>query len=681
MKFGTQLSNALHPEWKFYYVDYDELKRQLKAKGEKFTEQNETSFVQMLESELEKVSSFCNIKSDELIRRVQHCESSVEAILANPDDIDENTFSRVSEEIGHITVEVSELSKFIRLNYSAFMKILKKHDKHTSFMLKNMFMIRLQSKPFYKISFDSLIIRLSKLYDIVRTGGVREAAKPPSSSSQAFVRKTTKYWVHPDNVTEVKIHILKHLPVLIFANKGAKDPDPAITSIYLDNDAFELYVGRLEKSQGAEAHRLRWYGNMDQTEIFVERKRHQEDWTGEKSVKERFSIKEKYVNDFLAGRYTMDRTIEKMRAKGLKSDKELDDALALSKEIQQTILEKGLKPMVRTFYNRTAFQLPGDARVRISLDTELTMIREDNYGRARSGENWRRMDAGTIAPFTHLSEEDYTAFPYAVLEVKLQTEHGSTPPQWVQDLVESHLVEEVPKFSKFIHGCATLLESRVGLLPFWLPQMDKDIRKPAPVTGSLVGAASNTSFLETRPVKKKSKEEIEVVVDDHHEEDDDNENTPLIGSSKTTTKDSKDKGKSSFWSILKKKEERNYGGNAGIPAKMHNKKIVLPVRVEPKVFFANERTFLSWLHFCIVLGGLALGLLNFGDAVGQISGLIFTLVAMMFMIYALFLYQWRADKIRNRDAGPYDDRVGPTILVVSLFFAVVVNFYLKFTSK
>ena len=45
------------------------------------------------------------------------------------------------------------------------------------------------------------------------------------------------------------------------------------------------------------------------------------------------------------------------------------------------------------------------------------------------------------------------------------------------------------------------------------------------------------------------------------------------------------------------------------------KRIALPVKVEPKVAFANERTFLSWLHFTVVLGGLAVGLLNFGDKV------------------------------------------------------------------
>ena len=67
--------------------------------------------------------------------------------------------------------------------------------------------------------------------------------------------------------------------------------------------------------------------------------------------------------------------------------------------------------VMRSFYNRTAFQLPGDARVRISLDTELTMVREDNWdGRVRSGDNWRRMDIGIDYPFPQLPPEDKEIF-------------------------------------------------------------------------------------------------------------------------------------------------------------------------------------------------------------------------------------------------------------------------------
>lgn len=41
------------------------------------------------------------------------------------------------------------------------------------------------------------------------------------------------------------------------------DFSAAITSIYFDNEDLELYLGRLEKTEGAEAIRLRWYGDTD----------------------------------------------------------------------------------------------------------------------------------------------------------------------------------------------------------------------------------------------------------------------------------------------------------------------------------------------------------------------------------------------------------------------------------
>ncbi|KAL2221342.1 hypothetical protein M432DRAFT_269833 [Thermoascus aurantiacus ATCC 26904] len=107
------------------------------------------------------------------------------------------------------------------------------------------------------------------------------------------------------------------------------------------------------------------------------------------------------------------------------------------------------------------------------------------------------------------------------------------------------------------------------------------------------------------------------------------------------------------------------------------KRIALPTRVEPKVFFANERTFLSWLNFTVILGGLAIGLLNFGDRVGRISAALFTLIAMGAMIYALVTFHWRARSIRLRGQSGFDDRFGPTVLTLSLLAAVVVNFVLR----
>ena len=36
-----------------------------------------------------------------------------------------------------------------------------------------------------------------------------------------------------------------------------------------------------------------------------------------------------------------------------------------------------------------------------------------------------------------------------------------------------------------------------------------------------------------------------------------------------------------------------------------------PMRIEPKTFFANERTFLSWLHMAITIGSISAALLGF----------------------------------------------------------------------
>ncbi|KAK2069578.1 hypothetical protein P8C59_004142 [Phyllachora maydis] len=92
------------------------------------------------------------------------------------------------------------------------------------------------------------------------------------------------------------------------------------------------------------------------------------------------------------------------------------------------------------------------------------------------------------------------------------------------------------------------------------------------------------------------------------------------------------------------------------------KRIALPTRVEPKVFFANERTFLSWLNFTVILGALAIGMLNFGDRPAFISAFLFTGVAMLTMVYALITYHWRAKSIRMRGQAGFDDRFGPTLV-------------------
>ncbi|KAG1728126.1 SPX-domain-containing protein [Suillus occidentalis] len=586
-----------------------------------------------------------------LSRRIRDAEKDVQRLVAqespqsssepspgsdddDDDDMDDNQsatsledlFHGLQEEVATLVADVHDLALYTKLNITGFLKILKVHSllpvtKITNLPLKPTFIQDyLEERPFYKYNWNALIVKLFKLYDLVRTRGHPVQGDSRAGRNQsAFVRQTTKYWVHPDNLVPLKLAILRHLSVLVFnAEKEFEPKDAAITSIYFDNEDLELYLGRLEKTEGAEAIRLRRYGDTDAKTIFVERKTHREDWTGEKSIKARFPIKEHLVNAFLRGEYTMDAELQALVDKGKKTQAEVDSMIQLASEVQYRILTKQLQPR--------------DPRLRISLDTELTMVPEDKE-----------------------------LFKYGVLEVKLQTQFGQEPPKWITDLVQSHLVEAVPKFSKFFHGCVTLLSNRVDLVPFWLPQMNTDILKPN--TGYLIVElpTKNTPDTQSRssiaaPVSEgEEDEEMDLAPardefrrtglphEDTLKERDPapqpsgssstpivvyDERTPLV--ERTVSIDPLAPS-SAFDERLRERLQ----ANKNVPPRAQDgeareavgldeenlwederllvrdwsassgKRIAVPVRIEPKVYFANERTFSKWLSFAVLIGSIA----------------------------------------------------------------------------
>ncbi|KAF9372072.1 vacuolar transporter chaperone, partial [Mortierella sp. AD011] len=699
MKFGQHLGESIQPEWSFNYISYDELKNVLKTRTDAnlWSETDEGYFVELLERELEKVYSFQTVKIGEIRRKLNYYDTQAQYFKKN--GAQEETWQALEIELFRLVAEIDVLAKYTRLNYTGFLKIVKKHDKQTQWMLKSIFHVRLNAKPFHKENYDGIIVRLSSIYHVVAARGQKLKGDDQFANwnSSAFVRDTTKYWVHPDNITEVKLVIMKHLPVLLFnTKKEYEENDSAISSVYVDSEDFECYQGRLEKSDGAQAIRIRWYGPTptENGQCFLERKVHREKWTGEQSVKERFPIKTKHINPYLAGDYAMDVKFAKLRARGQKSVKDVELMQKLASDVQKSIVTKKMRPTIRAFYRRTAFQLSNDARVRISLDTELALIREDDFnGRTRAGDNWKRNDIGVDWPFKQLPAEDITRFPYAVLEVKLQTHHGQEPPAWIVELINSHLVESCPRFSKYIHGVATLLEDKIQILPFWLPQMDQDIRKPPntdfglssfmprqwPVGTPQVGLRPEISGAPTLPLLIAGGESLTKGAKSLSEFEPKNPKTidkatyqqkmmeknsarrpanntssqrpvssaskasvaashPLIDNGSATSQQrlmvppsrpwidglnsqSSNTSLNSEFSKSKPSEKTpNQGANgaeAGVVRRKSTvrgkrfgfgkgagsvKRVAVPTKIEPKVFFANERTFLNWLQFTVLLG-------------------------------------------------------------------------------
>lgn len=80
----------------------------------------------------------------------------------------------------------------------------------------------------------------------------------------------------------------------------------------------------------------------------------------------------------------------------------------------------------------------------------------------------------------------------------------------------------------------------------------------------------------------------------------------------------------------------------------------VPTKVEPKVFFANERTFLAWLHMSVTLSTISVAIVAFAEAndFSQVYGLMLMPVAIAFCGYSLYMYMKRSSMIRQRHPGP-----------------------------
>lgn len=776
MKYGLELQENIFPPWRLSYVAYDILKQELKTRqlDHGWTNRDESDFVHLLDNELSKVYDFVNAKLAEIDARILYCERTIQTLQKNPGMNSDQNYSIMDEALTDILFDVNDLSKFTRVNFTAIQKILKKHDRWTGLDLKKTYVSKLREKPLDKQRFDVAIVYISALHDICRNRGKQSPGNSASGGDQnAFERATAKYWIHPDNITEVKAIIMLHLPVLIFnKEKKFEASDSAVSSVYFDNPNFDLYNGRLQRDEMAEAIRFRWYGPYNSKNVFIERKTHHAVWLDGASVKDRFRINEDQVNAFVSGEYTADEIANALRQKGT-DENIVNDTHFIGTGVQTSFREKKLEPVLRVFYNRTAFQLPDSQKLRISLDTDLTFIREDHLDgvQRRRNNNWRRTDVGIDNPFPYLPDQEILRFPYAVLETKLQTHLGQEPPAWLTSLIEGHLVHEVPRFSKYLHGACHFFKDRLPLLPWWLSEMNVDIRKPRAENIGLTRSRSFKPLIDGRyrraMIEEKERVNKEAVI---------NKEVPPVPSLNKQqgaqqlnrrTSASIDEKTAAAWKPTNnsKREEftlielnsspkappplaqnslprdrfasnngsrfissssdlyhnddlnkplqppttkfyqagdhiNNSSGRLvpsneivfkkqlGAPVDIieiddgdleKGKRVKVKVRVEPKTFFANERTFIAWLQFCALLLTVALNLLNFGDSISRIVGGVFIGLAAACALYALYRYEKRAWMINRQDPGRYDDIWGPAVLCILLVVALIINFYLRFS--
>jgi VTC domain/Domain of unknown function (DUF202) len=303
-----------------------------------------------------------------------------------------------------------------------------------------------------------------------------------------------------------------------------------------------------------------------------------------------------------------------------------------------------------------------------------------------------------------LEKNEIHRFPHAVLEIKLEIKgNDMSPPQWVTDLQNSGLLYECHKYSKFVHGCAVLLPEDVQYVPYWIDDVslrqaiiDSDGQGILATESDGVGPGANEMYGHLLPFGTTVDNRMETAVgrtsaDIATAKGLVAEKTPLLSNKQTNGVD--------FYSgdddMAIESEEGNDGicgwmfpfcsrNNMGAGAYDDFLTPTSVQKIEPKVFFANERTYLHWLHHGVILSSIASSILAFsehsGNTWGQMYALLLLPISLGFCIYALNTFLWRADRIRSRIPSSWADAVGPIYLGSILALVLTLNLFVKLYS-
>ncbi|KAK5687798.1 Phosphate metabolism transcription protein [Elasticomyces elasticus] len=810
MRYGKTLSLAIYSPWREAYIDYAKLKHLLRdddsnpaspstenpsgTGGDKWTDEDESRFVdELVNVQLEKVHAFHKNTYETLRERTAVCEQLLDDVAVSEqqqqaeggtaaeegengkkavpsEDQKKKILTSVLSSLDQITHETAELEKYSRINYTGFLKAVKKHDRKRggSYRIRPLLQVRLAALPFNTEDYSPLLYRLSAMYSFVRQNlegaekrglSVSEQAGQGVEGREEYV--SHKFWVHPENLLEVKTMVLRRLPVLIYnpvqtslktSDEGGSQQtqDPSMTSIYFDAPSFPLYSKKVDSGE-ASSLRLRWYGQLNEKpQIWIEKKTAREDGS---SSDQRITTKEKYIQPFIKNEYHMEKQITKLTARTSETSPEVSNLKSSVQDIQSLIETEGLQPVLRANYTRTAFQIPGDDRVRVSLDTDLAFIREDAIDSdrpCRDPDSWHRQDIDGNEmefPFTGIRKGEINRFPFALLEIKLRRNTSGKRSEWIQDLMSSHLVKEAPRFSKFVHGVAVLFDDYVNTFPFWLPSVETDIRRDPQkafeeeqekkdkvredefAVGSLLKGGKG-SLLSPRMGGKLSRSGTRDVVspvgspagqgalsrsaglsgagtgktanygtvsDDQTREtagepDDDETGVQTManghgsgGMNTTSSGPGGLKGLVHHFSTSKYAASRR--NKVKLPKGVEEPKNWIkdagPVKVEAKVWLANQRTFIKWQHVSVLLATLSVGLFNAAgehNTVARSLAVVYTLVAVASGVWGYGIYMWRCNLIERRSGKDFDAVTGPIVVCVGLVVALVLNFAFKYRA-
>lgn len=707
MKFGKYLTERERPEWSGKYLDYAALKDLIKIaskeqeakgfagehasyspraasltvlRGENARDSTEEKFFQKLEEEVDKIGTFTSEKVQELRSRLYQLQQRVDGGESGSSKrVKEDVLLEEAKDIGD---QFLQLEKYVNLNYMGFHKILKKHDKQLPHSpCRQFYMSHLHNQPWVQGSYADLLVSLGNVYAQIR-GDEKDERMSTAQSGMPVqrdlavhrddkkLRSSTKYWIPVAEVSTVKHMILPHLPVYQFEENEYTGDSQLVNSVYLDNSTLEVYHNRLKEEGKGVMVRLSWYGSQEPLDVHVQRKvlvarkdlhsllHDGHDVIHDSSAgTDEFILPESMILSFIEGELDLKEAVEFWHKRQMYAN-EIENKSSLFEDLKKLVDSKQLKPVLRSQYMRTYFQIPFDGTVRIKMDTNISMMKEN----PEDGPSCISVGRWLRDPSLPLHRTEVTRFPHAVLDLNLSLASDQETPSWVQELVSSGYLDEVNSFSKHLHGMTTLFPDMVQSVPYWVDResVRASMLNSAPDKSAKIAPTARDIFANAVKPRRGTEDGNQDLISGTPQQD---------GREQFTRKLYKTPKFIEWW--FKKPP---MGKRPNIPGRVEQK-------IEPKTFFANERTFLSWLHMALTMGSIATAMIGISSDETQNSSTMIALImlpaALLMCFYSVIVYYWRSSAILHHKELYYDDRRGPLaltcVIVTSLLIILVMG--------
>jgi hypothetical protein len=253
-----------------------------------------------------------------------------------------------------------------------------------------------------------------------------------NNGSNDYVRKSYKFLIKLDDLNKVKEVLDFNCTKFIFDE--AVPTTQKISSVYYDNNDYSSYYTRLIKNPDSICIRFRTY-NSNEEQIYAECKTHK-GYVAERSIKERIRLDKNSLDTFLNSRVLYSQNTP-----------------VVFDKINYYITSRNYTPKVKITYNRTSYN---DKLIRITLDDDLISIKTNN--------------SKSITEDILLNdsiEVNIFRLQYSVLELKITDGESYLNIDYIDKLIKSNLIMEVPEFSKYLSTLYYFYANELTTKPYW----------------------------------------------------------------------------------------------------------------------------------------------------------------------------------------------------------------------